>query len=287
MACLYHIFSNGTKVDILFPHKEEKIYAINTLAIYSSICNVKVYVFVINETHFHLIVYGDEQSVDHYILHIKVRISRYLISRKNNPLPLGTGLQISKDKITDRDEGLRKFIYVYRNCLDCYTGSPWNYPWGVGNIFFNPEVSLEVGNRIGNLSLNKQRALFHVRQALPPEWRYNQDGLILPSSFIDVAAVESLFGSIRAFLAFLFVRKEDEQAMKQRIYHRQIELRSIESLRTVASEYANKLFKKGLRICSSYEKLQIARMMIKDRVAIKSASLMRSLYLKNEDVEFL
>ena len=287
MAYLYHIFSNGTKADILFPQQEEKVYAINTLAIYSSICSVKVYVFVINETHFHLIVYGEEPDVENYVLHIKVRLSRYLISEKNNPLALGTGLQITKDKISDRDEGLRKFIYVYRNCLDCYSGAPWNYPWSVGNIFFNPEGSLGEGKRIGDLSLNQQRALFHIRQALPSEWRYNQDGLILPSSFIDIAAVESLFGSIRAFLAFMFVRKEDEQAMKQRIYHRQIEMRSIESLRTFASEYANKLFKKGLRICSSYEKLQIARMMIKDRVAIKSASLMRALYLKNEDVDFL
>ena len=111
--------------------------------------------------------------------------------------------------------------------------------------------------------------------------------MILPSSFVDISSVMQLFGSVRAFLAFLFVRKEDEQAMKQQVYSRHIEMRSLEDLRNLASGYAAKLYKKSLRVCLVTEKLQLARLMIKDKVAVKSVSLMKALYLRGEDMDLL
>ena len=46
----------------------------------------------------------------------------------------------------------------------------------------------------------------------------DEDGRLLPESFVDYEAVERFFRSPRAFIAFLYVRKEDEAAIKQEIY---------------------------------------------------------------------
>lgn len=287
MSDFYHIYSNGTRADILFPGDEDKVYAVNSLAIGSNACEVKVLVFIINDTHFHLIAYGPQEEVTNYAAYLKARISKFLICKKQNRSALGAGFQITSDPIKDRDECLRKFMYVYRNCLDFYNGAPWTYPWGIGNILFNPSLSLMEGSRMGDLSHTAQRAMFGVRDKLPDDWRYDDRKMILPSSFVDVSFVMQLFGSVRAFLAFLFVRKEDEQAMKQQVYSRQIEMRSLEDLRKLASEYAAKLYRKSLRACLVKEKLQIAQLMIKDKVAVKSVSLMKALYLRSEDLDLL
>lgn len=287
MSDFYHIYSNGTRADILFPGDEEKVYAVNSLAIGSNACDVNVLVFIINDTHFHLIASGSQEDVLNYITYLKARISRFLICKRQNRSALGTGFQISSDPIKDRDECLRKFMYVYRNCLDFYNGAPWTYPWGIGNILFNPNLSLIEGIHMGDLSHTAQRAMFGVRDKLPGGWRYDNRKMILPSSFVDISSVMQLFGSVRAFLAFLFVRKEDEQAMKQQVYSRQIEMRSLEDLRNLASGYAAKLYKKSLRVCLVTEKLQLARLMIKDKVAVKSVSLMKALYLRGEDMDLL
>ena len=287
MSDYYHIYSNGTRADILFPGDEEKVYAVNSLAIGSNTCEVKVLVFIINDTHFHLITYGSQEDVSNYTVYLKARISKFLICKRQNRSALGAGFQITSDPIKDRDECLRKFMYVYRNCLDFYNGAPWTYPWGIGNILFNPSLSPMTGSRIGDLSIRVQREKFGVRDKLPSGWRYDDRGMILPISFVDTSTVMQLFGSVRAFLAFLFVRKEDEQAMKQQVYSRQIEMRSLEDLRKLASEYAAKLYKKSLRACLVAEKLQLARLMIKDKVAVKSVSLMKALYLRGEDLDLL
>ena len=287
MANFYHIYSNGTKSDLLFPTDDEKIFAVNTLAICSLASKIKVIVFIINETHFHLISHGEDTNIENYVLHIKIRISRFLICKQKNKTAFGAGFQIATDKIQDREECLRKIIYVYRNCLDFFKGTPWNYPWGVGNAYFNPGLPSREEQPIGNLGICEQRARFGVREKLPPHWRYDEKGMIVPASFIDVELAEQLFGSVRAFLAFLFVRKEDEAAMKQRIFYRQIEMRSIENLRALATEYTTKLFRKNIRSCSYREKIQIAGLMIKDNVAVKSASLMKAVYLNCDDLSLL
>ena len=125
------------------------------------------------------------------------------------------------------------------------------------------------------------------RYNLPPHWRIDHDGLILPSSYIDADKVERLFGSVRAFLAFLFVRKEDEIHMKQQFSRNYLEQRRIEDMRQYAIGLSHDRYGHGLKVLSLEQRLDIGKTMLKKGTATKSESFAKALYLKKEDLDRL
>ena len=109
----------------------------------------------------------------------------------------------------------------------------------------------------------------------------------MPESFIDMDTVERLFGSVRAFIAFQYVRKEDEAAMKQEINRQYMEQRTIEDLRRIGNRYSINYCGRRLAAASLEVRLKVAGRMLKERLSGKSASLAKALYLKPEDLTWL
>ena len=115
----------------------------------------------------------------------------------------------------------------------------------------------------------------------------DEDGRLLPESFVDYEAVERFFRSPRAFIAFLYVRKEDEAAMKQEIHGDYLESRSIQELRKTGNTYSVNYCGRTLPHAPFNIRLKVATRMIRERYAGRSASLAKALYLQPEDLQFL
>ena len=122
---------------------------------------------------------------------------------------------------------------------------------------------------------------------LPEEWTVDTDGRIMPDCFIDYASVEQLFISVRSFIAFLYVRREDEAALKQEIHRNYLESRSIQDLRRIGNEYCVQACGKTLVKVNVRVRLAIAAKMIRDGIAGRSASLAKALLLKPDDLTLL
>lgn len=115
----------------------------------------------------------------------------------------------------------------------------------------------------------------------------DEDGRILPECFVEYEAVERFFRSPRAFIAFLYVRKEDEAAIKQEIYQDYLESRSIQELRKVGNRYSVNNCGKTLINAPLKIRLKVAARMLSERLSGRSASLAKALFLKVEDLKFL
>ncbi|MBO4571444.1 MAG: hypothetical protein J5699_05925 [Bacteroidales bacterium] len=273
---LWHIYSDGTKADIPFATDEEKTFAWNSVAICAEIAGVTVLVSTVNDTHLHTMVRGGEDRVLHFKRVLKQRLAR-----------LSKRIYFAIGRITDRKDALSKFMYVYRNCLDFYRKLPGEYPWGSGNIYFSELGLRPASSRMGALSFREQYRCFKTRRKLPEEWLVDAEGRILPESFIDYEHVKELFRSVRTFIAFLYVRREDETALKQEIHRNYLESRSIQDLRRIGNEYCvgacgRTLVKVDIRI-----RLAIAAKMIRNGISSPSASLAKALLLKPEDLKLL
>ena len=135
--------------------------------------------------------------------------------------------------------------------------------------------------------MREQYRCFNTRMKLSEDWLVDAGGRILPECFIDYVYVEQLFGSVRTFIAFLYVRREDEMAMKQEIHRNYLESRSIQDLRRIGNEYCAGVCGKTLVKVDIRIRLAIAARMIRDGIACRSASLAKALLLKPDDLNLL
>lgn len=276
MEATWHVYSDGTRADIPFDTDEDKVFTWNSIAVSAAISGVRVLVATVNDTHLHSLVLGEEERAR--------RFRRGLQQRLSNLFP---DIYLACDPVPTRDEALSKFMYVYRNCLDFYRKLPGEYPWGSGHIYFSEKRYSGRGRRVGDLSLREQYRMFHTKERLPEDWRYDADGRILPESFIDYTYVEELFRSVRTFIAFLYVRKEDEAAMRQEIHRRYLESRTIQDLRRIGNRYAKNLCGHALVNSPFPIRLKVAVRLLRDGLSGRSPSLAKALYLQPDDLRFL
>lgn len=275
----WHVYSDGKKADIPFSSDADKIYAMNSVAICAFASGMEVICLEVNDTHLHTVLRGDNPS--DFISKLKRRIT----SRENTKESRHGVFYLAADSIETRDELLVKIVYTFRNCLDFFKGAPWEYRWGVGNMYF---AKRQINGRpLEALSRREREKVLGCTLSLPPFWRISSDGLILPSSYIDAEHVERLFGTVRTFLAFLHVRKDDELKLKQQCSSNYLQQRSIQDMREHANRLANTKFGKPLGSLSLETRLNIAGMMLRGGSATRSESFAKALYLKKDDIDRL
>lgn len=282
----WHLYSDGKRADVPFGTDQLKVFAVNSIAICASSAGAVVLCFDVNDTHLHIVIFATDVVARRFRDKLLVRLSRHYTVNACSEL-LGDGFFLACDRIIKRDDVLTRIIYTFRNCLDFYNKVPWDYGWGVGNLYFSERKDRVPGRRLSEISRRAQIALLHTQALLPQDWEYNTDGMLLPSSFVDYRHVEQLFGTPRAFLAFLFVRKEDEQHMKQEFSSRYIRERSIQEMRDRGNSLCNSNFGKSLRAVPFESRLKIAASMLKEGSGSKTEGFAKALYLKREDIEML
>ena len=273
---LWHIYSDGTRADIPFDTDEDKTYAWNSVAICAESAGVTVLVSTVNDTHLHTMIRGEEQKVLLFKRVLRLRLTRRF-----------PRVFLTCKCIDSRKEALSKFMYVYRNCLDFYKKMPGEYRWGSGNIYFSELRSHPAYSLLGDFTFRERFHQLQTKKALPPNWQIDAEGRILPESFIDYVYVEQLFRSVRTFIAFLYVRREDEAAMKQEIHRSYLESRSIQDLRRIGNEYCVNACGKTLVKVDIRIRLAIAAKMIREGISSRSASLAKALLLKPDDLKLL
>ncbi|MBO4476499.1 MAG: hypothetical protein J5737_07250 [Bacteroidales bacterium] len=278
----FHVYSDGKRADIPFGTDVLKIYAMNSIAIVACIAGVRVLCLIVGDTHLHVVIYGTRKSAEVFRVLLKSRIARHYTINGMSDL-LGDGFFLVCDPIQNREETMAKIIYTLRNSLDFSRQMPWEYRWGVGNLYFTQHLNV-YGNRIGDLSYRKLCRLFHTEVKIPKEWLYDDSGMIMPASYVDYEFVERLFGSPRAFIAFLYVRKEDEQKMKEQLNARYLEERSIEDLRKIANKLCISTFGRVLRNTTIKNRIKVAAAMLNNHTATKSESLAKAVFLNMEDL---
>ncbi len=277
----WHIYSDGKKADIPFYTDADKVFAMNAVAVSAHLTGATVLALEVNDTHLHSVLKcpdGESTRKD-----LQGRIAKYN-NRKDTPVRSSSDFYLACDLLDTREDALSHIIYTYRNCLDFYRKTPWNYPWGVGNIYFGEESTFVRGRKLSSISFREQFSLFHTGQKLPQDWEFNNSGLILPKSYVDYRHVEDLFGSPRAFIAFLYIRKDDEQRMKQELNGRYMESRRIQDLRERGKRLSNSYFGKSLEKIDLDGRLKIASKMLRDGEASRSESLAKALFLKKDDL---
>lgn len=278
MEDCWHVFSDGTRADIPFNTVEDKVFGWNSVAVCADIAEVRVWVVTVNDTHFHSLVNGTGERAERYRRLLQQRLRRHFPDEN---------IHVACKLVGIREKVLSRFMYAYRNCMDFYRKLPGEYPWGCGHLYFSEHRHFFKGHRIGGLSWRERIRLFRTKHPLPPHWQMDGDGRILPECFVDYEAVEHFFRSPRTFIAFLYVRKEDEAAMKQEIYQDYLESRSIQELRKTGNRYSVNYCGKTLVNAPFGIRLKVAGRILAEHLSGRSPSLAKALFLQPDDLKFL
>lgn len=279
----YHVYSDGTRVVVLCDTDEDCIYMMNQIAVASYFCHLKILALEVMRTHFHVVIRGAPDKVEKFRRELK----RLIVKRyKRDGLGdlVKNSIDIQVDRIKDEEELRRKIIYVYRNCTEAgFEFMPEDYPWGPGQVYCREEKSTY--NKVGSLDYRDSCRLFRTRVKLPPEWEYDEKGMLVPASYIDKEYLRNkVFVSPRQFIAFLNVRKKDLADMEAADARPFLEKKDESMLLKEVEAMSRTMFGKEVAKLTQANKLSLA---VKLWTDMKTTSVKQLARLTRNDVDVL
>lgn len=252
----YLLSTEHLESGLWFRSEDDFIVAMNYVAIQAA-CSPEVVVlaFILMSNHIHLVLRGLRQDVIDFVVLLKQRYSRYY-SRQYGVTEFLRRNGMDVKEISQEDEALERAIaYVHMNCVSAnICAYPYQYPWGTGNCFFNPDNS--GGKRLGDLSTRACKTLLRTRiDQIPQDWRISEKGYVLPASYVNVKGVETCFQTPKRMLYFL----NNSSKAKKRIEGAEVSFRD-QSILFCLPDLLRSLFQKGsFRALQDEEKVECVR----------------------------
>ena len=253
----YHVYSFGEDTQRLLTTPAEFIIAINILAYCTTIFDVKVMAFVMMNTHFHLVLYGTEEECREFGMRL-MRMILHRTNRGNERRYDPQGVTISADLINEKEDILAIICYVLRNPIEAgFRYDPRFYRWCSASLYFRP--GFKEGRKISSMPRRVRTQTLGVHYEYPDDWTYSEDGMINAQHFVAYREVESLFGGIRAFIAFMFIKKDRIFEYNKRCSRIDLMALSDEELSSLAEKQARGTFGKGLKQMDIVERISLAQ----------------------------
>lgn len=187
---------------IWFRDEEDFRMGMNLVAILSVAFSVNIIAFVLMSNHVHFVLCCSGEQAERFMKEYKRRYSQYMRKKYGIKESLRkVGVRI--EPIGGMDESMEWCIaYTQMNPVAagiCLEAS--GYPWGTGNCFF--KATPVKGRKIGSFSERSRRKLLHSHGELPSHLLVDEDGRILPESYVDVDFVETVFRTPQRMNFFL------------------------------------------------------------------------------------
>lgn len=269
----FHVYSDGTRVEVLFETEDDCVFGMNLLAVVAFQCGLTILCLEIMKTHFHIILKGNPASIQKFKGEVKRRLTKYFRQTGRSEIA-NTEICIEADPITTEDELRAKIIYVFRNCTEAgFQLMPEDYAWGPGHAFFHKKTVNY--KRVSSLSYREQCRVFHTRVRLPGHWEFDYRGLLIPASYMDLDYFQQIFPSTHLYFAFLNVRKRDLAQMEADDARPFLERKDEDALRKEIGRYSKWQYGVPVNRLPESERVSVAVKMWADRKTYSVKQLAR------------
>lgn len=185
-----------------FREMEDFRVAMNYVAVVSFTLGINVLSFILMSNHVHFVLEGMRNQAKLFADRFKMLYGKYY-SRKYVSSEYLRRIGIDIREVRLEDESLKRAIaYVIMNSVAAnICAYPNMYPWGTGDTFFNPNPPF--ATELGKLSYKAQFRMLKSNVKLPADYKISSENYILPSSYVPVRFVESVFSSALGYRYFL------------------------------------------------------------------------------------
>lgn len=207
----YHVCTDGMSRLLLFTDSADYISGMNDIPASLFRHKVEMLCFCLMSNHVHFLMRSTFTGCEEFIREFKRKTAQRLQKRYDLIKPLaGLGTLIKR---IDSEEYLKTAIaYILRNPMAANIGcTPYNYRWSSGSTYFNAGHDCRYGSiHVRDMHVRQLWKLVKTRIRLPDDYLIDADGIILPENYIDIKAVERIFGSPKKFMYYLS-RNDDGQ----------------------------------------------------------------------------
>ncbi len=259
----YHVYSFGEDTPKLLTTEREFVVAMNLLAYCTLVFGCKVMAFVFMNSHFHLILYGTEEECRQFGIRLMKMILHRINKARIRPYDFHE-VAISADSIATKEDLMSIIAYVLRNPIEAgFRYDPRFYKWCSAALYFAPENEVcpmfLASGMIGEFPVRTRVATLGVHYDYPAEWTFASDGLILPKHYVDHNAVEAIFGGIKAFIAFMYMKKDRVFELNTICSKVNFQALSDEELEGLANRMAEKSHGRGFMNIDIVDRISLAK----------------------------
>ena len=239
----WHFYSYGDSVDLIFHDEADFRAGMNRINSVLQGYEVKILAFVLMDTHFHFVLYGEFGSCNQFVHEYVRRTSMYLTGRYSDRNTLKR-LQLSHQVIED-DRYLKTAVcYVVKNPYNAgLPYNPWDYPWSSGALYFRHSGLWTSPRWMSGadtcLVTRDDKRSYIKSHNISKDGVQLIAGLVNPESYVSVDIVEKVFRTHRAYNYFLNITKDvDVESVGCFVSHLTIPLIELRNLRKQLSEEA-------------------------------------------------
>lgn len=213
--CFFHVCTDGNYLDWLFKDDEDFKAGVNRIAICSLSSGVEVYAFTLMDNHVHLVLMGTMPMCKRFICEYKLLTGKWISKKYNLPQYL-KHLPTQIIPIVDEEQLLDTIAYLDRNSVVAgFRCLPSEYPWGSARYLFKHDAAVLSLKQLSEFPKNAIRKILNTDKQLPEQWSIDQNGMIYPPCFIDIAKVEHIFKSPMRYIFYLSKKLEGKVEMQQ------------------------------------------------------------------------
>ena len=271
----YHLCFDRLEGGLLFYTEEDYRLGMAGIALAFLKFGVKIYVIELMPNHLHVVMRGTgEQCMKVFSLQ-KRRISEQLIKCGRPPLSNHYGCVLKA--LPDKEALRAEIIYAVRNPYEKDYCVPGGHQWGSGYLYFNDMAMIVRGDKVSSLQKAQVHAFIGSNELLPPDWEIHPALGVLPRNYVDVQAVERMFGTAKEYHTRLV--KEYETAVKiARSLGEEVEFSAYEVRDIVNTELRNAYPGRLFKALTQEEKCRVA-VTLNDRLGLTPAQLAPALYI--------
>lgn len=192
MKGYYHLSSHGLEKNDIFKSRTDFIAGMNDVALCVLGYDVVIVCFCLMSNHFHFVLYGSLNECRRFADEYKRRCAMRM--RMNAGEVQGMrNVEVQVD-LVDSQEYLENVIaYVLRNPLAAGLHvMPYHYRWSSVMCYFAAGAELG-GEQLNDMSERKRFRILKSRVTVPDSYLVDNEGMILPSCYVDAAMVEKTF----------------------------------------------------------------------------------------------
>ena len=237
----WHFYSYGDSVDLIFHDEADFRAGMNRINSVLHGYDVKILAFVLMDTHFHFVLYGEFGSCNQFVHEYVRRTSMYLTGRYSDRNTLKR-LQLSHQVIED-DRYLKTAVcYVVKNPYNAgLPYNPWDYPWSSGALYFRHSGLWTSPRWMSGadtcLVTRDDKRSYIKSHNISKDGVQLIAGLVNPELYVSVDIVEKVFRTHRAYNYFLNITKDvDVESVGCFVSHLTIPLIELRNLRKQLSE---------------------------------------------------
>lgn len=206
----YHVSSHGLESNDIFKSRRDFVQGMNDIALSVLGFDVCILAFCLMSNHFHFVLYGTLEECRKFALEYKRRCGIRMRITCGEVKGM-KDVEMSINFIGSQEYLENVIAYVLRNPIAAgIMIVPYHYMWSSAFLYFGAPIH-QGGERLNDMSERKRFSILKSRTStLPDNYLVDESGMILPSCYVDVQAVERIFRHPARFMVSLARKVEND-----------------------------------------------------------------------------